>query len=243
MVQVAMFHTAVLLTRFARYEDSVQLLLELVKQGNTSPSVVQAAGLAALRKPLLPSEMNSDDRELVFLTGRAVCSAGERNAAETQKAFDALLSSYPNAPNVHYTHGAWLLLSDPDAALREMQKELELDPAHLPALAAIAMEYVKRGEPEKGREYAERAVRAAPASFTAHAALGRVLVETGVLPEGIRELEQAKKLAPESPQVRIALASAYSRAGRPADAARERTEFLKLKNSSEPPSVQPAKRP
>jgi cytochrome c-type biogenesis protein CcmH/NrfG len=74
-------------------------------------------------------------------------------------------------------------------------------------------------------------VDAAPESFAAYAALGRVLSESGELTEGIKALERARQLAPDSPQVRIALASAYAKVGRPADAARERAEFLKLKNS------------
>ena len=233
MVRVAMFHTALLLTKYQEFEASAQLLVELVKQGNQSPAVIEAAGLAGLRKPILPSELPPDDRELVFLTGRAVCLAGERNAAEAPKAFDALLSAYPDAPNVHYLHGAWLTLSDPDAGLAEMQSELKIDPSHLPALVSIALEYVKRGEPEKGRDYADRAVKAAPSSFASHAALGRVLVDLGKVNEGIQELEKARTLAPLSPQVRIALATAYQRVGRAADAARERAEFLKLKSPSE----------
>jgi predicted Zn-dependent protease len=79
-------------------------------------------------------------------------------------------------------------------------------------------------------QYAERAVKTAPASFAAYTALGRVLVDSGKTKEGIEKLEYAAKLAPDSPQVRIALASAYAKVGRSADAARERAEFLKLKN-------------
>jgi tetratricopeptide (TPR) repeat protein len=243
MLQVMMYHTGVLLTRFGEYEAAMQVLFELVKQGNSSPSVVEAAGLAALRKPLLPPDVPPDDRELVFLAGRAVCSAGERNVAEAQKAFENLLSAYPKAPNVHYTYGAFLMLSDPDAGLREMLREIELTPDHLPSLVAVALEYVKRGEPEKGREFAERAVKTAPGSFTSHAAMGRVLVDTGKLDAGIHELEEARHLAPESPQVRIALATAYGRAGKPTEAARERAEFLKLKNASDSGFTAAAKQP
>jgi len=79
-------------------------------------------------------------------------------------------------------------------------------------------------------QYAERAVKTAPISFAAYTALGRVLVDSGKTQEGIEKLEYAAKLAPDSPQVRIALASAYAKVGRNADAARERAEFLKLKN-------------
>ncbi len=59
------------------------------------------------------------------------------------------------------------------------------------------------------------------------------------VPRGIQELEEARKLAPGSPQVRIALATAYAKAGRKEDAARERREFLRLRqevDSTESPN-------
>ncbi len=234
LMLVTTYHSALILTKYQRFEGAIELLIEAAKRGMISPKIIEAAGLAGLRKALLPAEIPDKDRELITLTGNAVLAAGERQSIEAQKAFDALLAAYPKAPNVHYIYGAFLMLNDPDAGLREFQKELEISRNHLPALVALALEFVKRGEPEKGLEYAQTAIQAAPESFAAHAALGRVLVESGKLDEGIKRLEFAEKLAPTSPQVRISLASAYAKAGRNADAARERAEFSKLKNSTEP---------
>jgi predicted Zn-dependent protease len=61
------------------------------------------------------------------------------------------------------------------------------------------------------------------------------LVESGDVAKGIKELELSKLQAPDSPQTRIALASAYAKAGRSEDAARERAEFLKLKQLTKKP--------
>jgi len=47
--------------------------------------------------------------------------------------------------------------------------------------------------------------------------------------KGIQELETARQQAPDSPQVRFSLAAAYAIAGRKDDAARERAEFVRLK--------------
>ena len=96
-----------------------------------------------------------------------------------------------------------------------------------------AVEFQKRGEPETGRPYAERAVKFAAANFAARGALGRILLDTGDVPGAIRELEIAVKMEPNSPPLRFSLASAYSRAGRKEDAARQRAEFTRLKNLSE----------
>lgn len=231
MTQVALYHSAILLTKYQRFEAALDLLVEIVKRGMNGPKIVEATGLAALRMPVLPQDLPEGDRELVMLTGSAVATAGERNAAGAQKLFEQLLERYPRTPNVHYVYGAFLMINDPDAGLAQFQKELEVSRDHLPSLVSIAVEYIKRGEPQRGLEYADRAVKAAPESFAAHAALGRVLVESGHVDEGIKKLEYAAKLAPDSPQVRIALASAYAKSGRSVEAARERAEFLKLKNT------------
>ena len=113
--------------------------------------------------------------------------------------------------------------------MRELKKAVELSPRLLPAVLQIAFEYLKRGDAPAALPYARQGVKIDPQSFVAHNALGRALVESGDLQNGIKELEISKQQAPDSPQTRIALASAYAKAGRTGDAARERAEFLKLK--------------
>jgi predicted Zn-dependent protease len=102
----------------------------------------------------------------------------------------------------------------------------------------MAFEYLKRGEAAAALPYARQAAEIDPGSFVAHTALGRVLVDSGDLKNGIKELELSKQQAPEAPQTRIALASAYAKAGRSEDAARERAEFLKLKQLAKKPDEQ-----
>src|SRR5258706_2643449 len=230
MVQVVFYHNMILLTRFEQFESALDLAAQMVKRDVSGAKVIEAAGLAALRMPILPEDLQAQDRELVVLTGSAVCAAAGRNAADAQKLFQELVSKFHNAPKVQYVYGTYLLLNDPAAGLREINKELDLSPDHLPSVVTLSFEYLKNGEPEKGLQYAERAVKTAPASFAAYTALGRVLVDSGKTQEGIEKLEYAAKLAPDSPQVRIALASPYPKPGRNADAARDKAEFLKLKN-------------
>jgi predicted Zn-dependent protease len=160
---------------------------------------------------------------------------GARRAAEAQKEFESLVASYPRTPNIHYLFGSSLMISDPDAGLLELRKELDVSPRHVPALLQIAFEYLRRGEAATALPYARQAVEIDANSFAAHNALGRALVESGDLEKGILELELSKKQAPGSPQTRIALASAYAKAGRSAEAARERAEFLRLKQLTKKP--------
>jgi tetratricopeptide (TPR) repeat protein len=230
---VVQYHAALLLTRFNQFEAALEILMRFARRGDDKPAFVEAAGIAGLRKPLLPNELPPTERELVLQVGRAVIDSAARRAAVAQKEFETLLASHPTTPNIHYLFGSLLLLSDPDAGLRELKTELEISPHHLPALLQIAFEYLKRGDSAAALQFAREAVEIDPQSFVAHNALGRAMIESGELDNGIKELELSKRQAPDSPQTRIALASAYAKAGRKEDAARERAEFLKLRQTSQ----------
>lgn len=235
---VVQYHAALLLTRSGEFEAALQVLVETAQRGGDSPSMVEVAGIAGLRKPLLPSELSPNERALVLQVGRAVIDTGARREAAAQKDFEDLVKSYPNTQNIHYLFGSFLMLSDPDAGLRELSKELEISPRHIPALLQMAFEYLKRGDAKAALPYARQAAEIDGGSFVAHNALGRALVESGDLEKGIKELEFAREQAPGSPQTRIALASAYAKAGRSEDAAHERAEFLKLKQLTKKPGEQ-----
>ncbi len=191
--------------------------------------MIEVTGLAALRKPLLPTELPPEDRDIVMMAGRAIWEAGGRRPELALNSFEALIEKYPSAPHVHYLYGSFLLTREPERALKELHKEIEISPAHVPALVQTAFEYLKQGDPEKGAPLAERAVRVDPASFVAHNMYGRILVELGELEKGVGELKLAKKIAPDSAQTRFALGSAYRRMGRTKEAQAELAEFERLK--------------
>jgi tetratricopeptide (TPR) repeat protein len=233
--EVAKYHLALLLTRNENYEKSLDLFFDLARHGKDDADMIVAAGIAAMRRPLLPEGLPVEEREITYLAGRAVWDAGARRAAQAQRNFDALLARFPTSPGVHFLYGSFLLQEEPDKGIAELQKEIAISPGHVPARVQIAFEYLRRGEPAKGLPYASEAVRLAPDSVVAHTVLGRSLAETGELEPGVKELELAEKLAPDSPQPRIALASVYAKLGRNEDAARERREFLRLKEISKSP--------
>ena len=231
---VAKYHLALLLTRSEEYEQSLKLLAEFAQRNLNQPDYVEAMGIAALRKPLLPNELPPTEREIVMDVGRAMYDATSRRAKESESDFRLVLDKYPTTPNIHYLYGSSLLNSDAERALSELKKELEISPSHVPAMVAIAAELLRSEKYQDALPYAEKAAAIDPNSFPAHAILGRVLVE-GDLDKvrGVKELEIAKQLQPASPQVRIALASAYAKIGRNEDAARERQEFQKLRKQTD----------
>jgi tetratricopeptide (TPR) repeat protein len=225
---VVRYHTALLYVRFEQFEIAYEILSEFIRAGNESPKVVEAFGLAMLRMPFLPTEIPPDKREQVLLAGKAGYQMAARRLAEGRAAFDALLTRYPNAPNVHYAFGVFLMNQDADAALKEFQRELQISPSHYPAMVQMAFEYLKRNEYNTALPLAEKAVQLAPKMFAARNVLGRVLLELGQIERAIGELEEGVRIAPTSPEMHFALARAYTRAGRKKDADREREAFKRL---------------
>ena len=226
---VSLYHTALALIVNSDFERAIEQLARLVAASSPGAQVRTAAGLAALRKPLLPDQVPQADRSLVAQVGDAVIAQLERRTEDAVRAFDSILAAYPKAPEIHYAYGSLLLASDPAKGLAMLKQELDLSPNHVPALASIALEYLKENDAVAARSYAEKAARLAPSDFVARTAYGRALLEVDQVPRAIQELESAVKLAPDSPHARFALANAYARAGRNADADRERKEFARLR--------------
>ncbi len=101
------------------------------------------------------------------MAGRASYMMATRNTAAAEKAFQALVARYPETPNVHYAFAVFLLQEQPDKAIEEFKRELELQPGHASSLMQIAYEYVNRGDAQAALPWAKQAVAAAPNSFAA----------------------------------------------------------------------------
>jgi tetratricopeptide (TPR) repeat protein len=224
----ARYHAAMLMTRIEQYEQALETLGEFASEGNDNPRVIEAMGIATLRLPMLPIELPPDRREMVLMAGRASYMMATRNTAASGKAFSALAARYPETPNVHYAYGIFLLQEEPDKAVEEFKRELELQPDHPWSLMQIAYELLKQGDAKAALPWAQKAVTVAPNAFTAHKALGQALLETGDVDGAIRELTTGLKLAPESPGLYFTIARAYQRAGRIEDANKARDEFTRL---------------
>jgi tetratricopeptide (TPR) repeat protein len=226
---VALYHTGLALIVNQNFERAVEQLALVVAAGPPPAPVRTAVGLAILRRPLLPDAVPEPDRPLVTRVGDAMVAQLERRPDDAARLFEAILADYPQAPEIRYAFGSLLLNANPEKALAMLKSELEISPGHVPALAAIAYEYLKENEGAAALPYAEKAARLAPSDFAARTAYGRALLELGRIPEAIQELETAVKLAPDSPHARFSLAAAYVRAGRNEDADRERKEFARLR--------------
>jgi predicted Zn-dependent protease len=226
--RVVRYRTALLLTRIEQFEAATQILNPLAVESKDHPTLVEALGLSTLGLPYLPTELAPDKRELVLSAGRAAVYMATHRWDDAEREFKDLIARYPKTPGVRYGYGVFLLRENPDAALEEFKRELEILPSSDRALLQISFEYINRNMHTAGLPFAEKVVRLKPKEFAARNALGRILLETGDVEGAIRELEEGVRLAPDSPEMRYVLARAYTRGGRKDDAAREHTEFLRL---------------
>ncbi len=230
---VVNYHRALLFTREGEFDQAMGLVALAVGQGKENPRLVEEMGIAALRKPVLPAELPPIERELVMDVGRALCDGSARRIADATAEFDLILKKYPDTPQLHYLYGLILVSGDPDKAIEQFKAELAISPRHSEALFSIAREYDKRAEFAAAVPFATKAVDVNPNFAPAHALLGKVLVDGGSnVSQGIGEIETAIKMSPANPQNHYLLAMAYGKVGRPADAARERAEFIKLRKDS-----------
>lgn len=224
---VVIYHSALLYARFGEFEIAFNVLSRY-DRGYENQKIVEAFGLIMLRMPVLPSEIPADKREEVLLAGRAGSNMAAGRTAEGRKAFEELLTRYPDDSNAHYSFGVFMIPQDIERALQEFRRALELNPNHQAAMVQMAFEFLKRREYETALPLAEKSVELAPRMYPARNVLGRVLLEVGQTERAINELEEGVRLAPASREMHFALARAYSRAGRKEEAERETEIFKKL---------------
>ncbi|GAB4236838.1 MAG: hypothetical protein Kow00109_10520 [Acidobacteriota bacterium] len=216
------------LLRLGEFEAAFQAFEGFAYENRRFLRVVEGLGLCMLRLPYLPEQIPEDQRALVQEVGEAAFAweGGLRDEAKAK--FRGLLERYPDVPNLHYSFGALIQVAYPEEALEQFLAELEKNPAHLLALVQVAFEYIRRGEYERARPYAERAVQVDPTDFAGRFAKGRVLLELGEVEAAVRELEKAVELAPQKPEVRFVLARAYRQQGRREEAQEQFQEFQRL---------------
>ena len=215
--------------RSAEFSLAVQQLEPLARAGDNSPAVIHALGVSALTLPYALAEIPEPKRPLVDLAGRAMWALYAGRTEETAPLFKELAAKYPAESGVHYVCGIYQLAHDPQAAIAEFEKELQITPSHVSARVQIAMTRINEGSPAAAIDPARQAVRLAPGNFLGHVALGRALMDSKQTAEAIHEFETAIKLSPENPHPHYYLGQAFRSTGKTVEAQKEMAVFTRLK--------------
>jgi len=230
--KILRYHEALLLAHSGNFEAALQRYAVLARGGVPNPELLVGVGLAGLRTPLLPQELGADRMLLFMSAGKAAVLFWSGDHTGAQKAFQNLFQNFPTAANAHYFYGYLLFPMDPDEAIVEFRKELEISPANASAETMVAWDALIRNDYPEALVYAQKAVAQDPTLPVGQLVLGRALVETGDVKSGIEHLEKELQLEPDNFETHLALAKAYSKSGRSEDARRERLYCLQIAQSS-----------
>jgi predicted Zn-dependent protease len=236
LVDVAVFHFALLLTRDGKFIESLYLLASVAPRLGNVPELSEAMGLASLRIRHLPETCPPEMRERIWLAGKAALYAAQspRDFVRADEFASRLEKRYPSQPDIHYFRGIIFTFEGKTAeAEREYRNELAISPHHSPAMVALATIDLERANRDEAGQLARNAVDADPGNPEAHHLLGRVMLETGDLHDSLNELETAKRLAPDNAGVRAHLAMVYTKLGRTQEAKAESAALLALKNKED----------
>jgi tetratricopeptide (TPR) repeat protein len=228
-VQVARYHLAVLLNRNGDFDKTTELLTPEITSGPPDEQVKLALGMALLRIPLLPDELDQASASLVRLAGETAALLSESKYDQAFSDFQQLLKMNSSTPYLHYAYGSALAsASRYDEAEEQLAEETKITPRS-------ALPFLRRGtialqmhHAESAVQLAQRAIQLAPESAEAHYLLGRSWLEVWKIHASVMELETARGLAPNSPEVRFSLARAYAKAGQTDAAEQERAAFERL---------------
>ena len=234
---VLQYHEGMLLLRKGRYEDAIEALQLLVKQGVHSDDLDAALGMGALliRPKDAPAE-GSEGHQVLLRAGQAEAYGLLKKRDEGKKTYADLVQEFPAFPNIHYAYGRFLLAFDElDDGIAQFQQEIKNDPAHIRARMRIAAaDY--RINSTAGIPYAQEVVKLQPSYPFGHYLLGLLYLDSGDIHRSIPQLETAVHMVPREAQFQFALGSAYAKAGRKEEAAHARAAFLRLQGHNQSPS-------
>ena len=223
------FHQLLLLTLNGDFETALREYTGFARGGTASPELSLGIGLAGLRMSVRPRDLDPRQLDLVRAAGNAAYQFMAGNEQKAGQQFQDLFQRFPAAANLHYLYGYLLFATDPDQAIGEFKRELEVAPSNAAARVMLAWYFILRNDAYEALPFAEAAVTAAPASPSAQLVLGRSLVETGDAKDAMPHLETALKLDPDNLEIHLALVKEYSESGRKEDAMRERLQCIGIR--------------
>jgi tetratricopeptide (TPR) repeat protein len=226
---MADYHLALLLTRQGAFELAQEIFVRVALKVQSNPEMMFATGLTSLRMPILPSDVPVRQRDVVTMAGKAFWDLATQPPEQAEADFNALVSKYPNYPNVHYFYGTYLAARHPEQCAPEFLSGLRVSPDSVPARVQLALRYIIEMKLDEALKLVREAVALSPDSVGAQLALAETLRAQGNDDGALAAFLEAKRLDPVSPKIRLYLVSAYRALGRIDDMRREQGEYDRLK--------------
>jgi tetratricopeptide (TPR) repeat protein len=211
IARVSSYHLGVLQVRASEFERASSLLLATFGTGVVSPQAKIALGLAMLRVPLLPEQLDPSREALVLAAGDAA-TAGNDELVHLA----AMLQSYPEIPYLHSAYGLALAQAGKEKEAREqLLAEAKISPDSPIVWIELSLVQLRLGAVSESLKAAQKAVQLAPHDKRAHEVLAQAWEAAGKREQAAVERRFVSHAATShpAPEKRIALLYANTGAG------------------------------
>lgn len=225
---VLVFHKALLLTQLGHFQKALTSYKELIDHGAGSPNVITGLGLAGLRMPILPQDIDPSKVDFISQVGLAAADVMGGSLTRGDQAFQAIFQSYPDQPHIHYLYGYLLSMMDPAGAVAQFKDELKVSPKSALTSSMLAWDLGMQGKYHEALPYARESIQENPSLPMAMLVMGKDLVETGNMAAALPYLHALIKKFPRNLEAHLTLVKAYSDLGQASKARQERLLCLAI---------------
>lgn len=195
------------------FESNLNLGLLLAKQGDNAG----AAKYLKAATQLKPSEKPEQGLSRAWKALGRVEESSDPQLALVAYGEAAKLT--PQDPETHIAAGKLLAReNNPDAAVREYQTAIGLDPTSTSAMSDLVNIFIAQKKYSDAEAALNKLLTANPQNSSAHIQLARVLAAEGKNDEAAQALKAAGQANPDDPHVALELGTIYENAGKNAEA-------------------------
>jgi len=161
--KVALYHIILLLNSAGEFDKANNALVTEFSSGNVPDQIRFAMGMAMLRIPLLPSELDPSKDAVVRAAGETAALLAGHNLDAALASFPNMLKSYPETPYLHYAWGNALLTAQQiEPARSEFREETRIAPHNPLAWIALSRLELLQHRPNDALMAAKHAQEIAP---------------------------------------------------------------------------------
>jgi tetratricopeptide (TPR) repeat protein len=208
--KVAIYHLGLLMNLQGQFEKSAPLLVGTFGKHQFQEQIKVALGMALLRIPLLPSQVDPAKDALINAAGEVATSLANQDIAASKREFQHMLKDYPGTPYLAYGYGTFLLQNgEYELAERQFRDEGLLRPQSAVPHLGLSSLYLKQERIHEAIEEARSAVALAPQSAAGYQALSQALQGAGLKEKAAAALRTSETLLERPAEFEISQASRY----------------------------------
>jgi tetratricopeptide (TPR) repeat protein len=213
--KVALYHLGLLLILHGEFERATDLLVSTFGPIQFTEQIKVALGLALLRAPILPAQIDPSKDALIHAAGETAVLITNREMDAASRHFEQMLRDYPGTPYLHYQYGLALMTAarylPAELQLREETRTTPRSALPWTALSSLSEQRNdQRNDTGEALTAARQAVQIAPHSAAAYQALARALKSQNKHDEEATASRQAHELANQPVEVDSSQASRYA---------------------------------